>query len=146
LQKFEFLSLKQGQSNTSRQTTTSSVRQQSARARAVPPWRPGRRPALLGWLHCPRPHSPKPRTIPRPPRSPSPLLTPRGRTSARWTVGPFPVGLPVRAARAPPEHCPWPALLSPLSAARAPSHYKGDATRRAPYAPAVHGPSRRRRH
>jgi hypothetical protein len=31
----------------------------------VPPWRPGRRAALLGRLHCPRPRPPKQRAVPR---------------------------------------------------------------------------------
>jgi hypothetical protein len=100
LQKFEFLSLKQSQSNISRPTTTSPVRRRRAGARVVPPWCPGRRSALLGWLHCPRPHSPKPRTVPRPPRSPpSSRCAPAGRTSAQRTAGRFHASPAVHSCR-----------------------------------------------
>jgi hypothetical protein len=72
---------------------TSPVRRRRARTHAVPPWRPGSRPALLGWLYCPRPHFPKPRTVPRPPRScppPRAAHRPAGRAPNRPSVSSAP--------------------------------------------------------
>jgi hypothetical protein len=65
----------------------------------------------------PETRSPKPCTVPRPPRSfpPPHAARPDEHLTDRRSL---PVGLPVRAARAPPELCPWPALCSTLSAAK----------------------------
>jgi hypothetical protein len=129
LQKIEFSSLEQGQSETipGRHDVARAPASQSARARRTPP-------RCLGPLAPSRGSFPEATHAPRPPRSPP--------SSSRRAAGQALDGPSVPSGRSARPCCPRPPSTtrgrsSLLHSAQqgAPNHYKGGATRRAPHAP-----------